>query len=147
MLVKRIGGIISVLFGGIAIWESIRLYPLRIGAYGDHTFPGIIGGLMVLLGLILIFFIKEEKFVVEFPKPERRGPMILTLGFLFAYWVSLHFLGYVISNFLLGVGLFKVIDSITLFKSVIYSIILTGVLYLLFIYYLMIPFPSGIFGI
>ncbi len=147
MLVKRIGGIISVLFGGIAIREAIRLYPLRIGDYGDHTFPGIVGGLMVLLGLILIFFTKGETSVVEFPQPERRGPMILTMVFLLAYWVSLHFLGYIISSFLLAVGLFKVMGSYSLFKSAFYSAILVGVLYLIFIYWLMTPFPTGIFGI
>lgn len=147
MLVNRIGGTISIVLGGIAIEEALRLYPLRIGTYGDHTLPGIIGGLMVLLGIILIFFIKEEDFKVEFPQREQRVPMILSMGFLFAYWVSLHFLGYVISSFLLSVGLFKVMGSFNWFKSVGYAIILTSVLYLMFIYWLMMPFPAGIFGI
>lgn len=147
MLVNRIGGTISIVFGGIAVEEAIRLYPLRIGTYGDHTLPGIVGGLMVLLGLILIFFIKEKRFEVEFPKPELRVPMILSMGFLFAYWVSLHFLGYVISSFLLSVGLFKVLGSYNWYKSVGYSIILTAVLYLMFIYWLMMPFPASIFEI
>lgn len=148
MLADRIGGFISIIFGGIAISEAIRLYPLRMSPFvGDHTMPGIIGGGMILLGLILIFVVKGENFKVEYPNRKIMGGMLLTFALLLAYWFFLQFLGYMISTLLVSTGLFKVMGSYSFLKSVIFAVCLTTALYLLFIFWLSVPFPTGIFNV
>ena len=147
MLANRIGGTITIIFGGIGILEAIRLYSVRMGPHGDHTFPGIVGGVMIFLGLILVFFPKEEHFKVEYPSRDLIINMLLTVGLLFVYWFMLQYLGYVISSFLVAVGLFRVVGSYSFLRSSIFSVILTLILYLIFIYWLMMPFPTGIFGL
>ncbi|GAX90120.1 tripartite tricarboxylate transporter TctB family protein [Effusibacillus lacus] len=144
----RIGGIISIIFGVIAISESIRLYPKRMGPLvGDYTMPGIVGVVMILLGLLVIFVVKGEKFKVEFPDRKLMKGLLLTFGLLFAYWVLTQFLGYEISTLLVAMGLFKVMGSYSVLKSMVYGVVLTAGLYFLFILWLGVPLPNGMFGI
>lgn len=148
MLADRIGGIISVIFGGIAMSEAIRLYPARMDTFvGDHTMPGIVGGALILLGLLMVFFIKGESFKVEFPDRVIMRSMLLALGLLFAYWFAIQYLGYVISTLLVAIGLFKVLGFFSLVKSALYATVLTTIFYLIFIFWLNMPFPTGIFNI
>ncbi len=110
MLSDRVGGIISIIFGSIAMSEAIRLFPARMDTFvGDHTMPGIVGGALILLGLLLVFFVKGESFKVEFPDRVIMKSMLLALGLLFAYWFAIQYLGYVISTLLVSIGLFKVL--------------------------------------
>ncbi|MDQ0219509.1 tripartite tricarboxylate transporter TctB family protein [Peribacillus cavernae] len=147
MLADRIAGIICMIVGGIAISEAMRLYPMRTGPLiGDHTMPGIVGGLMVLLGL-LIFIVKGEVFKAEYPNRKTMRGMLLTLGLLFVYWFLLGILGYTIITLLVSIGLFIVIGNYSIIKSIMYGILVTTVLYLLFIFWLGMPFPTGIFNI
>ena len=146
MISNRIGGVISVLLGGLAIQEAVRLYALRMGPYGDHTLPGLVGVFLVLLG-ILVFYSKEKDFKVEFPSRKIGLKMLWTVVILFAYRFMLPILGYVISSFIAAFGLFKIMGAYNLLKSFSFSVALTVVLYLLFIYWLMMPFPTGIFNI
>jgi putative tricarboxylic transport membrane protein len=148
MLADRIGGIISILFGSIAISEAIRLYPARMGPFvGDYMFPAIVGSLLILLGLLTVFVIKGESFKVEFPSRKTMAVLLTTIGLLFVYWFLIQLLGYVVSTFLISIALFKVIGSISIVKSFIYGAVLTAVFYLIFIYWLVMPFPSGIFNL
>ncbi|KQU25873.1 MULTISPECIES: tripartite tricarboxylate transporter TctB family protein [Peribacillus] len=147
MLADRIGGIICIIVGGIALSEAVRLYPMRTGPLiGDHTMPGVIGGLMILFGL-LIFIVKGEIFKTEYPNSKTMRRMLLTLCLLFIYWFLLGILGYTITTLLVSTGLFKVIGNYSIIKSLIFGILLTLVLYLLFIFWLGMPFPTGIFNI
>ncbi|ALS22066.1 MULTISPECIES: tripartite tricarboxylate transporter TctB family protein [Paenibacillus] len=148
MLSDRVGGIISIIFGSIAMSEAIRLFPARMDTFvGDHTMPGIVGGALILLGLLLVFFVKGESFKVEFPDRVIMKSMLLALGLLFAYWFAIQYLGYVISTLLVSIGLFKVLGFFSLAKSAIYATILTTIFYFLFIFWLGMPFPTGIFNI
>jgi putative tricarboxylic transport membrane protein len=148
MASDRIGGIISIIFGSIAVSEAVRLYPARMDTFvGDHTLPGLVGGLLIVLGLLLVFFIKGESFQVEYPDRKTIISLVLTFGFLFGYWFFIPYLGYVISTFLVSVGLFKVMGSFSFLKSALNSAILTVVFYVIFIYWLAMPFATGYFDI
>jgi putative tricarboxylic transport membrane protein len=146
MLSDRIGGIISIILGSIAISEAIRLFPARMSPFvGDHTLPGVVGGLMILLGLILVFFNNGESFKAEYPSRRIIVCLVLTFGLLFLYLFLLQYAGYIISTLLVSIGLFKVIGSFSFLKSIIYAVILTIIFYLIFIYWLAMQFPDGIF--
>lgn len=147
MLADRIGGIISVIIGSVAISEAIRLFSMRTGFFiGDHVFPGAIGALLIFLGLWLVF-VKVDDFKVEFPNGKIMKSMMLSLGMLFIYWIIIHFLGYVISTLLVSIGLFKVMGPFSFGKSTVSAVILTGFFYLIFILWLGMPFPTGIFNL
>jgi putative tricarboxylic transport membrane protein len=146
MKADQIGGLVTASFGLIAIVEAIRLFPDRMSfMVGDHTLPGLIGLTMVLLGGLLVFT-RGEKFHIEFPKGKLMASMVGTLAIMFAYWFFISYLGYVISTLLALTALFKVIGLYNLWKSALYGAIATTCLYLLFIYWLQMSFPDGLFG-
>lgn len=142
---NRVGGIIAILFGCVSLYEAIRLYPERMSFYvGDHIFPGVIGLAMIVLGLLAVF-VKGESFQVEFPDRQSMVKMAAVLGILLGYWLLLFVVGYIISTLLASILLFRVIGSYGYGKSLVYSVIQVAVMYLVFVYWLSIPFPNGIF--
>jgi putative tricarboxylic transport membrane protein len=146
MKADRIGGIISIIIGAIAISEAIRLYPMRMSTFaGDHTMPGVVGVALIVLGLLLVFFVKGDNHKVEFPNRKLIIQMVLTIGLLFAYWFAIKYLGYVISTLLVSICLFKVMSSYSWIKSSIYALILAAAFYLVFIRFLNLSFPTGTF--
>ncbi len=144
MLSDRIGGLISIVFGGISVSEAIRLYPERVSTFvGDYLLPGVVGAGLILLGLLMLFA-KGERFKVEFPESKIMRGMLLVVGIMFVYWILLQFLGYTLSTFVVSIALFRVIGSYNLLRSAIYSTIQVAVIYLIFVYWLRMPFPEGI---
>jgi putative tricarboxylic transport membrane protein len=146
--VDRIGGILTALIGLVAIAEALRLYPYRTSFFvGDHTMPGVVGGALVLLGLLLAFSAKGERITIQFPDRATLVKIALTLGGLFLYWILLQVLGYIISTFIIAICFFMVIGSYRFAKSLIYALVMTACLYVVFIYWLSMPFPLGMLGI
>ncbi|MGG1556688.1 tripartite tricarboxylate transporter TctB family protein [Geobacillus thermoleovorans] len=144
----RIGGIVTILAGGIALAEAARLYPTRTSMLvGDHTMPAVVGFLMVVLGISLLFT-KGESFDAEFPDRKTMLSIIGTLGLLFVYWILFQFVGYVVSTLIVSVLLFRIIGSYPFFpKALLLGALLTTFLYVAFVYLLSIPFPKGMIGI
>ncbi|QIZ66172.1 tripartite tricarboxylate transporter TctB family protein [Geobacillus subterraneus] len=144
----RIGGIVTILAGGIALAEAVRLYPTRVSLLvGDHTMPAVVGFLMAALGVLLLFA-KGSAFHVEFPDRKTMLGIIGTVGFLLVYWILFQFVGYVISTFIASVLLFRMIGSYPLFpRALLFGAALTAFLYVAFVYLLSISFPKGLIGI
>ncbi|MBM7660038.1 putative tricarboxylic transport membrane protein [Bacillus mesophilus] len=143
----RVGGLITILIGGVSIFEAYRQYPNRMNLLvGDHTLPGLVGLVLVILGSVLLLR-RLEDFKVELPKGLIARRLVGTLMIMFAYWYLITTLGYLISTMLVLAALFKIIGSYSAVKSTLYGSITTGVLYLLFIHWLQMPFPKGILGI
>lgn len=144
---EHIGALICISLGGIAISESVRLYPVRMaGLVGDHVMPGFIGIAMILLGLSL-FVLKGQEVKVVYPSRKNMLKILYTLIVLFIYWLLIQFLGYVIATLISSCGLFKIIGEYNLRKSFILAITLTIFLYLVFIFWLKMPFPTGFLNI
>ena len=148
MLADRIAGAIAVAVGLIALVEAKRLYPLRMRALvGDDTMLWLLGAVMVVLGLLMIFIVKIPPHKVEFPEKKVRLTILVTVGLLFVYCYMISLVGYLISTFLISLGLFKVIGSYRWHVALFSAIVLTAALYGVFILWLNMPFPVGVFGI
>lgn len=146
MLSDRIGGIISIILGAISISEAVRLYPERMTTYiGDHTLPAFVGAAFVLLGTIILF-VKGQSFKVEFPRGKGLRVILGIMGALFVYWLIIDYLGYMVSTFLVSIFLFKLVGSYNWVKSTVYSAIQVAAIYLVFVYWLEMPFPVNIFN-
>lgn len=147
MVADRVGGLISIIFGGLSLYEAFRLYPTRLSFYvGDHIMPGVIGIGLIVLGLLAVF-VKGQSFKVEFPDRQMLRKIIGIFGVLLGYCVLLYFLGFAIGTFIISIALFRIIGSYNFRKSVIYSAIQTVCVYVVFVYWLDMPFPAGIFNL
>lgn len=142
----KIGGGVTVLLGITSLVEAIRLFPGRTTfLVGDHTLPSLLGLAMILLGLLLIFK-QGAAFRVELPKGMLLKNIGMSVAIMFLYWILIPILGYVISTVLALISLFKVIGAYSLKRSVLYGFVSIAPLYLVFIYWLRLSFPDGIFG-
>ncbi|MEQ2527982.1 tripartite tricarboxylate transporter TctB family protein [Robertmurraya yapensis] len=137
----RIGAFVAIILGGLSIFEAIRLYPYGNNLLtGDHTFPGIIGVLLILAGGMLLFERKKNEVVL--PKGRKAFMMVASIGSLLIYSLLIKYIGYFFSTVLTFLFLIKIIGSYRWIFSIVIATILTTALYLLFIVLLKTPFPS-----
>ncbi|WP_342043576.1 tripartite tricarboxylate transporter TctB family protein [Bacillus sp. OTU2372] len=139
-----IGGITAIVLGCLSISESIRLYPYSNKILtGDHTFPGVLGILLVIAGVILITKQKSPE-TNESILPRGRTAFIMaaSIGILLIYCLFIEYIGYFFSTLIAFIFLIKLIGNYRWVFSTIMAAVLTTVLYLLFIVLLKTPFPS-----
>ncbi|WP_449621134.1 tripartite tricarboxylate transporter TctB family protein [Robertmurraya sp. Marseille-Q9965] len=140
----RIGAFLAIILGGLSIFEAIRLYPYGNNLFtGDHTFPGIIGILLILSGGLLLFEGKKSEVVL--PKGKKAFMMVASIGSLLIYSLLIKYIGYFFSTVLAFLFLIKIIGSYRWIFSIVMAAVLTTALYLLFIVLLKTPFPSLLF--
>jgi putative tricarboxylic transport membrane protein len=138
------GGFVSAL-GIVTAVEALRLRPFRgPKPVGDDTFPLIIAGALMLLGLILIFRKAPVDPRVVWPKKSQLRTMILTLLSLAAYCGLLSFLGYILSTFALAVVLFRLIGRYPWYLCLIMAGVTAVSLWQIFVVWLHMPFPNPI---
>ncbi|TKC14390.1 tripartite tricarboxylate transporter TctB family protein [Robertmurraya kyonggiensis] len=141
---NRIGAFVAIILGGLSIFEAIRLYPYGNNLLtGDHTFPGMIGVLLILAGGMLLFERKKDEVVL--PKGRTAFMMIASIGSLIIYSLSIKYIGYFFSTVLAFLFLIKIIGNYSWIFSIVIATVLTTALYLLFIVLLKTPFPSLLF--
>jgi putative tricarboxylic transport membrane protein len=144
---KNLGGLFAIIFGFLSLHEASKLYPYSHDLLtGDHTFPGVIGFLLVLFGLSLFFERKSEAEKVELPIGKTRFVLISSILILFIYCFLITFVGYIISTLVVSIFLIKIIGNYRWVFATITGGIVTIVLYFLFIILLKTPFPIGIFA-
>jgi putative tricarboxylic transport membrane protein len=143
----RIGGALALLIGGLALREGVRLLPYRQSALaGDHILPMLLGGVLVLLGLWLLLFPVAGDGPVEWPRGDALRRLVAVLLLLVLYRVLLDILGYAISTFVITGLLFRSIGSYCWLTSILSSMLVTLCLYVVFVWWLTLTFPEGLFG-
>lgn len=143
----RVGGTLTAWLGLLSVHEAIRLYPAGQGwLAGDHTFPALIGIGLFVLGTMIGAGFRAESFWIEKTGRKERRKMIGCVGILFGYVVLLPIAGYVLSTWLAGAMLFMVVGARHWLLSIFLSALLTLVLQFVFVEWLMMSFPKGIFG-
>jgi hypothetical protein len=144
----KIGGLVGIAIGVGSLVEAAVLYPYRLNSMsGDFVMPGVVGVLLVVLGLLLVFVVKTPPYEIE--RADRRAglQMLGTVVILFAYWLAISELGYVIGTLLASLGLFKVVSGYGWIRATVYAGIVTLVLYVVLIQLLNIALPTGIFNV
>jgi putative tricarboxylic transport membrane protein len=137
----RIAGAIAIMIGSFSIIESIKLYPYGTGILtGDHAFPGIIGALLVIAGILLLIEQRNDRSYL--PKGRKALTLFSSIGILFVYCFLISLIGYFFSTFLTFACLLKILGNYRWIHSTLLAGILTTVLYFLFIVLLKTPFPS-----
>lgn len=146
-IADRVAGGMFVVLGLMSLLEGWRLYPLRRGVVGDQTFPLVLGVVMVGLGASLALFPPPAKKRPTWPEKAEAILMAEGAGFLVLYWIVLPFLGFPVATFIAASGLFATISRFRWYTCLFSAVILTSFFYAMFIAWLGMPFPIGIFGI
>lgn len=148
-----IGALLCIALGFIISLEAYRLESYASSVYvGDHTLPFILGIVFVVLGVALLFRSfrtkkGEANDVTDEPGSTavsgERTRLILCFISLFLYVWLLDWLGYELATLLASFVLFRLIGFYRWLTSLFFSILLTGCLYGVFVFWLQITFPSG----
>jgi hypothetical protein len=142
---RRIGGLIAIFFGILSINEAYSLYRQYGNQLlaGDHTFPALIGILLVVVGFSLFFDRARNQSKAVFPSKQILLRSSAVIALLFIYCLLMKWVGYLVSTLVISVIIIKFIGQYHLFLSVIIGCILTAALYFLFVIFLNTPFPRG----
>lgn len=147
-LADRIAGVVAVLIGVMSLTEAIRLYPYRVAvSSGDHLFPLVVGIGLISFGIILAF--RGDRAVNDDAVPSSKTP-VLIFGvplILLLYVALIQWAGYSFATFLVSVIFFKWIGLFRWHLSLPAAMVLTASLYLIFVQWLNVPLPSGIWQV
>ncbi len=138
--------VIMLVVGVICLFEAMRLLPFSNSLLsGDHALPGITGAAMIILGLILFFTTEARSIRVRFPERPVVIRLVVILGILTIYSISIKPLGYLLPTGLCGIPLFRMFGGYTWGRCTAISIICTAGLYTVFVFGLGMSFPRGLF--
>jgi hypothetical protein len=120
----------------------------RVRQPGAGVFP-VISGFLLLLGSVSALWegMKQrnsEK--VELPAGSDLLRLLAVLGGVLGYLILLPVLGQLISSTLFCFVLIRALSSLSIWRVMLYAVLMAGAAYLLFVRILMLPMPGGIFA-
>jgi hypothetical protein len=146
------GGLLIFILGGVTVILSSRLPIGTLRQAGEGLLPlalGIILMILALLYLLQVILGREKEAVASESKPltlaeiKRVVPFLLTIALATAL---LPRLGYLLSAFLLMLGLLKLLGMKSWPTAGAYAATAAGLAHLLFSYWLKVPLPRGWLG-
>jgi hypothetical protein len=142
--VGAIGICLSVLYLAL----SFQMPMGRVRQPGAGVFP-VISGFLLLLGSVSALWegMKQrnsEK--VELPAGSDLLRLLAVLGGVLGYLILLPVLGQLISSTLFCFVLIRALSSLSIWRVVLYAVLMSGAAYVLFVRILMLPMPVGIFA-
>ena len=144
IVVGAIGICLSVLYLAL----SFQMPMGRIRQPGAGVFP-VISGFLLLLGSVSALWegLKTRKTEsVELPAGSDLRRLLVLLGGILAYLVLLPILGQLISSTIFCFVLIRVLSSLSIWRVALYALVMAGAEYLLFVRFLRLPMPAGIFA-
>lgn len=151
-LTKTLNTIPSLVLIVIGMVFCVFSSTLGLGEFHNPG-PGLIpfwGGCLLIvfsLGVIIESRFRPEIGAKAHPLKGKRWRTILSvLVLFFAYVLLLDILGFVVNTFLIFMFLFKISKGVTWRMALTASLLTTTASYLVFSYFLKIPFPKGCFG-
>jgi hypothetical protein len=144
IVVGAIGICLSVLYLAV----SFQMPMGRIRQPGAGVFP-VISGFLLLLGSVSALWegLKTRKSEsVELPAGSDLRRLLVLVGGILGYLVLLPILGQLISSTIFCFVLIRALSSLSIGWVALYALLMAGAAYLLFVRFLMLPMPVGIFA-
>ena len=144
IVVGAIGICLSVLYLAV----SFQMPMGRLRQPGAGVFP-VISGFLLLLGSVSALWegLKTRKSEsVELPAGSDLRRLLVLVGGILGYLVLLPILGQLISSTIFCFALIRALSSLSIGWVALYALLMAGAAYLLFVRFLMLPMPAGIFA-
>lgn len=144
IVVGAIGICLSVLYLAL----SFQMPMGRVRQPGAGVFP-VISGFLLLLGSVSALWegMKQRKSEqVELPAGSDLLRLLAVLGGVLGYLILLPVLGQLISSTLFCFVLIRALSNLSIWRVMLYAVLMAGAAYLLFVRFLMLPMPVGIFA-
>ena len=135
-----------LLLGLFAIWETRHINIGNFANPGAGLFPLLIGVLLVISSLISLWRGHGER-ALQISEATNIRNVLFGIGILLIFRFGLPLFGYTLTTFLMFILLLKIVGDQKWLKTIVYSAMFTSVTYLVFVKFLAIRFPKGIFPI
>jgi len=151
MIADRMSSLFWLAVGLMAVYGAIQLGLGRLRQPGSGFLPFLAGSFICLMALIVFFqsFFKGKGFQAQISLLWKglRWHRPLILGFLFvAYILALERIGFLLSTFIILGILFKGLENLPWWKTILLSASASVSSFLLFDTLLKATLPKGIFG-
>lgn len=141
-------GAIGICFSVLYLAVSFQMPMGRLRQPGAGVFP-VISGFLLLLGSVSALWegLKTRKSEsVELPAGSDLRRLLVLVGGILGYLVLLPILGQLISSTIFCFVLIRALSSLSIGWVALYALLMAGAAYLLFVRFLMLPMPVGIFA-
>lgn len=139
--------------GGIGLFFAVGYlgmsFQLPLGQLnkpGAAVFPVMVGGMLMLASLATIWeggqMDKAEQ--IDLPAGTGRKRLLILIGLLLGYFIALPWLGQIISSALFLLLLMHVLSDLSWPRIVVYSLVASIALYVVFVFFLKVPLPRGL---
>ena len=151
---KRGDRIFALISLGLSFWliiESFKFDYMTTYTPGPGFHPFWLGVCLGLLSLFLIFDTfrrKDRKGDQKKRLPGKKSLLRVALILLFTagFALSMTTLGFVLTVTVFVFGILFLLERYTLFKSILYGVIMSGAVFLIFRYWLDVDLPKGWLG-
>jgi putative tricarboxylic transport membrane protein len=145
----KIGGAVFALFGLIiTLFTGQIQVPANLSEPGPRLFPYIAGVGMIICGIGMMLTAKQSENDKPFLTKEGWKRLLIVGAVLFAYYLGLVFLGFLISTPFFTFAIIMILSSGTKLSkigTVVIALITTAALYIIFNNVFKILLPNGIF--
>ncbi|HHT01235.1 MAG TPA: tripartite tricarboxylate transporter TctB family protein [Firmicutes bacterium] len=143
-----IGGVISVLFGLVVVFEASKLPYWGAQGFGPGFVP-LWSGVVIIVGGLLLFGAAWRMPADPPVTPDPAGKMrlLLTAGTVVVAALLMPYLGFAVSMFLLVAVLVRGLGKHSWLVVGISSFLTAAAVYLVFVRWLMVPLPAGMLGL
>ena len=115
---------------------------------GAGLFPTMVGAILVFASLATVWEGWKAHNVerIDMPAGGDRNRMLLLIALLSGYFLSMPWVGYTVSSAIFATLLIRLLSSVSWLRCAAYGVVMTALVYLLFIYLLKVPMPVGEFS-
>ena len=146
----------NLVIGGIGLFVSAGYLAMTVrlpfGAMdrpGAGVFPLAVGIVMLIASLFTMWegwrFERSER--VAIPRGTDRRRLLALVGLLLGYFLALPWLGQAVTSTLFCILLMRMLSALGWTRIIVYSLVISLVLYGLFVVLLKVPMPRGVLGL
>jgi len=142
-------GIIGLVFAVGYLALSLRLPFGQLDRPGAGVFPVFVGIVMIVASVATVWegWRMGETAAIDLPVGADRKRLLVLIALLFGYFVALPWLGQIVTGALFSLALMRVLSELSWLRIVIYALVLSVTIDVVFARLLAVPLPHSIFGI
>ena len=141
-------GILGLTLSGAYLAGALRLPMGDLGQPGAGVFP-----VMVAVTLIIASFLtlaegwsQDDEERVALPAGADAKRLLILIALMVGYITLMPWLGQALASLLFCILLLRLLSDLSWLRIMVYAALMAAALYVVFIYLLKIPMPSGFFG-
>jgi putative tricarboxylic transport membrane protein len=137
-------GLLGLLLSAGYLHISLDLPMGALDEPGAGLFPILVSAVMAFASAAAMWegYKAPTSDAIELPTGGDSARLVKLVLLLSAYFVAIPWLGYSVSSLIFCILLIRLLSDTNWMRSILYSIIMTAVVYVVFIYLLKVPMPT-----